>query len=346
MRLLLYPLSFLYAIITNIRNLLFDIGFFSSKEYQIPIICIGNLSVGGTGKTPLTDYLISLLSTTKKIAILSRGYGRTTEGFKLVETNSNAKIVGDEPLFLKQKHPNSLVIVDENRTRALDKIIEDYPEINLVIMDDGLQHRKIKAGLNILITDYHLPYYKDFLLPMGTLRESKKASERADIIIVHKAPKDLNPTEKKGMIQQLGVFITQRCYFSSIKYKNWRCISNKTKLLTEEKYSITLVTGIANPSSLIKKLEKDGHQITLIQFADHYNYKKTDINTILNLYNQDNSAKKLILTTEKDGVKLKAFESDFSDANLYIAPIENEIEEKENFEKQILNYVSANTTNC
>ncbi|MEE2700132.1 MAG: tetraacyldisaccharide 4'-kinase [Bacteroidota bacterium] len=345
MRLLLYPFSFLYAIITNIRNLLFDMGILASKEYDLPIICIGNLSAGGTGKTPLTDYVVSLLSD-YKTAILSRGYGRKTQGFKIVEIGNKAGDVGDEPLLLKQKHPNALVVVDENRTRAIERIIKNYPEIDLILMDDGFQHRSVIAGLNILLTHYHLPYYKDFLLPMGTLRESIKASERANIIIVSKSPKDLNPTEKKGIIQQLGVFITQRCYFSNIKYKNWKCFSNNTELLDEERYSITLVSGIANPNPLIKKLEKDGHDIALMQFANHHNYTESDISAILKQYNQDNSAKKLILTTEKDAVKLKTFENDFEDTNLYVIPIETELEEKENFDKQILNYVRSNTTNC
>ena len=344
MRLLLYPFSFLYAVITNVRNLLFDMGILASKEYEIPIICIGNLSIGGTGKTPLADYIISFLSE-YKIAIVSRGYGRIKKGYRVVETNSKVKNVGDEPLLLKQKHPNSVVAVDENRTRAIEKIMRNHPEIDVVLMDDGFQHRRVKAGLNILVTDYQIPYYKDFLLPMGTLRESKKASERADIIIVSKSPKDLNPTEKKGMIQQLGVFITQRCYFSNIRYKSWICISNNSEILENEKYSITLLSGIANPSPLIKKLEKDGHTVAVMQFADHHNYTKTDIRAILNNYNQDNSTKKLILTTEKDAVKLMAFEEEFKDTNLYLAPIKTEFEEKGNFEKQILNYVRANTKN-
>ncbi len=344
MRLLLYPFSFLYAVITNIRNLLFDIGVLPSKTFDIPIVCIGNLSVGGTGKTPLTDYIISLLSN-NKTAVLSRGYGRKTKGFLEVEINSKAENVGDEPLWLKQKHPNCLVVVDENRKRAIEKITKTYPEIEVILLDDGFQHRSVKAGFNILITDYHLSYYKDFLLPMGTLRESKESSKRADIIVVSKSPKDLNPTEKKGMIQQLGIFITQKCYFSHINYKKWKCISNNTELLENKKFSITLVTGIANPSPLLKKLENDGHSIALMQFADHHNYSKNDIVKILKNYKQDKSAKKLILTTEKDAVKLRAFEKDFGDANIYFAPIETAFEEKENFENQILKYVKTNKRN-
>ncbi|MBC8265706.1 MAG: tetraacyldisaccharide 4'-kinase [Flavobacteriales bacterium] len=345
MQLVLYPFSVLYAIVTNLRNLLFDMGIFPSKTFDIPIICIGNLSVGGTGKTPLTDYIITLLKNEKNIAVLSRGYGRNTSGFQEVSTESTAKKVGDESLLIKQKHPNCLVVVDENRKRGIENIMKKHPEIELILLDDGFQHRWVKAGFNILITDYSLPYYKDYLLPMGTLRESKESSKRAEIIVVSKSPKDINPTEKKGIIQQLGVFITQKCYFSHINYKSWKCITTNKDFLVEEKYSITLVTGIANASTLVENLKNNNHTVSHLEYADHHNYTLNDIEDILNKYNQDNSTKKLILTTEKDAVKLRKFENKFGDANIYFAPIETGFEEKENFEKQILNYVTANKRN-
>ena len=345
MRLLFLPFSALYGIIVYIRNLFFDLGIFQSKSFNFPIICIGNLSVGGTGKTPHTDYIITLLKENYNVAVISYGFGRKTQGYFEVENNSKAEKVGDEPLQLKQKHLNALVVVDENRRRGIEKIMKNHPEIDVILLDDGFQHRSVKAGLNILITDYHLPYYKDFLLPMGTLRESKKASERADIIVVSKSPKKINPTEKKGIIQKLGVFITQKCYFSHINYKNWKCLTTNEDLVVDETYSITLVTGIAKPTPLIKKLEKDGHTVSLMQFADHHNYSKTNAVEILNKYKQDNSAKKLILTTEKDAVKLSEFVEDFGDTNIYFVPIEATFEDKENFEKQILNYARGNKRN-
>ena len=344
MRLVLYPFSILYAIVTNLRNLLFDIGIFPSKTFDIPIICIGNLSVGGTGKTPLSFYIISVLEG-KNIAVLSRGYGRNTTAYQEVSSKSKAEKVGDEPLLLKQKHPSCLVVVDENRKRGIEKILKSHPEIDVILLDDGFQHRSVKAGLNILITDYNLPYYKDVLLPMGTLRESKKGSERADIIVVSKSPNEINPTEKKGIIQQLGVFITQKCYFSQIQYKNWKCITTNEGFLVEEKYSITLVTGIAIPTPLLENLTENEHSVSHLEYADHHNYTLKDIEDILTKYNQDNSAKKLILTTEKDAVKLREFEKELGDANVYFAPTETVFEEKENFEKQILNYVTANKRN-
>ena len=344
MRLVLYPFSILYAIVTNLRNLLFDIGIFPSKTFDIPIICIGNLSVGGTGKTPLSFYIISVLEG-KNIAVLSRGYGRNTTAYQEVSSKSKAEKVGDVPLLLKQKHPSCLVVVDENRNRGIAKILKSHPKIDVILLDDGFQHRSVKAGLNILITDYNLPYYKDVLLPMGTLRESKKGSERADIIVVSKSPNEINPTEKKGIIQQLGVFITQKCYFSQIQYKNWKCITTNEGFLVEEKYSITLVTGIASPTPLLENLTENEHSVSHLEYADHHNYTLKDIEDILTKYNQDNSAKKLILTTEKDAVKLREFEKELGDANVYFAPTETVFEEKENFEKQILNYVKSNKRN-
>ena len=228
---------------------------------------------------------------------------------------------------------------------AIENIIKNHPEIEVILLDDGFQHRRIKAGFNLLITEYNLPYYKDFLLPMGTLRENKKGSERANIIVVSKAPKLLNPTEKKGIIQQLGVFITQQCYFSHIHYQDWRCLTTNNILTTNEKYSITLVTAIANATPLLEMLKNSGHTVTHIKYANHHHYTLNDMENILNNYRQDNSAKKLILTTEKDAVKLRKFENEFGDANVYYAPIEVGFEEKENFEKQILNYVRSNKRN-
>ena len=180
---------------------------------------------------------------------------------------------------------------------------------------------------------------------MGTLRESKESSKRADTIVVSKSPKDLNPTEKKGIIQQLGIFITQKCYFSQIKYSNWKCITNNVILSDDKKYSITLVTGIANATPLLENLKENSHSVSHLAYADHHNYTLNDVEDILNNYKRDNSAKKLILTTEKDAVKLRKFEKEFGDANIYFAPIEVAFPEKENFEKQILNYVKSNKRN-
>ena len=342
MRYLLFPLAFIYGSITAIRNLFFDYGIFKSKKHNIPIICIGNLSVGGTGKTPHTQYIINLLKDNYKVAILSIGYGRKTSNLQVVETTSTATKVGDEPLQLKQNNPNCLVVVEKNRNKGVKQILKDFPETNVILLDDGYQHRWIKAGFNILITPYASPYYKDSLMPVGNLRESKKGAERANAIIFSKTPSNSNPTEKKGMVKKLNLFAHQKAYFSHINYCTWKCISTNEEFTPDEHYSITLVSGIANPNPLVDYLQNAGHKVKHLKFADHHNYGSNDITNILNKYNQDGSAKKLILTTEKDAVKLRIFEKDFGTANVYYLPIGIEVEEKEKFEKQILNYVAKN----
>jgi tetraacyldisaccharide 4'-kinase len=339
---LLIPLSFIYGSITAIRNLLFDYGIFKSVSHNIPIICIGNLSVGGTGKTPHTQYIIDLLNPDYKVAILSRGYGRKTSTLQYVETTSNATEVGDEPLQLKLNNPNCIVVVEKNRNKGVKKILKDFPETDVILLDDGYQHRWIKAGFNILITPYASPFYKDNLLPVGNLRESKKGAERANAIVFSKTPENINPTLKKGMLERLHLFAHQKAYFSHINYCTWRCISTNKEFTSDEKYSITLVSGIANPSPLLNYLQNKGHKVKHLKFADHHNYTPNDIANILSKYNKDSSAKKLILTTEKDATKLRVFEKDFDTANVYYLPIEIDFEDKEKFEKQLLNYVAKN----
>ena len=342
MRYLLFPLTIIYGSITTIRNLLFDYGIFKAKTYNIPIICIGNLSVGGTGKTPHTQYIISLLKDNYKVAILSRGYGRKTSNLQIVESTSTAAEVGDEPLQLKQNNPDCIVVVEKNRNKGLQQILKDFPETGVILLDDGYQHRWIKAGFNILITPYSTPYYKDSLMPVGNLRENKKGAERANAIVFSKTLSNSNPTEKKGMVKKLNLFAHQKAYFSHINYGTCKCISTNKEFIPDEQQSITLVSGIANPNPLVDYLQAAGHKVKHLKFADHHNYTNNDIANILKKYNQDSSTKKLILTTEKDATKLRVFEGEFGTANLYYLPISIEFEGKEKFEKQILNYVAKN----
>ncbi|MBT4881444.1 MAG: tetraacyldisaccharide 4'-kinase [Flavobacteriales bacterium] len=339
---LLIPLSFIYGSIIAIRNLLFDYGIFKAVSHNIPIICIGNLSVGGTGKTPHTQYIINLLKPDYKVAILSRGYGRKTSTLQYVETTSTATEVGDEPLQLKLNNPDCIVVVEKNRNKGVKKILKDFPETQVILLDDGYQHRWIKAGFNILITPYESPFYKDNLMPVGNLRESKKGAERANAIVFSKTPENINPTLKKGMLERLHLFAHQKAYFSHINYCTLRCISTNKEFTSYQKYSITLVSGIANPKPLVDYLENAGHNITHLKFADHHNYTSNDIANILAKHNADKSAKKLILTTEKDATKLKQFLTQFKDSNFYYIPIEIKIEQEDKFEKQILNYVAKN----
>ena len=342
MRYLLFPFSFIYGSITAMRNLLFDYGIFKSQSYTIPIICIGNLSVGGTGKTPHTQYLLDLLKNNYKVAVLSRGYGRKNSNLQFVEITSNAFEVGDEPLQLKQNNPECLVVVEKNRNKGVKQILKDFPETEVILLDDGYQHRWIKAGFNILITPFSSPYYKDYLMPVGKLRESKKGVSRANAVIFSKTPENTNPTLKKGMLERLHLFAHQEAYFSGIEYHKFKCINNNTELEENNPYSITLVSGIANTNPLIKYLEEKGHSINHLKYSDHHNYSSNDIDTILAEYNADKSIKKLILTTEKDATKLKQFLPHFKDVNFYYIPIEIKIEQSEKFKNQILDYVEKN----
>ncbi len=342
MRYLLFPFSLIYASITSIRNLGFDYGIFKSQNHNIPIICIGNLSVGGSGKTPHAQYVVNLLKNNYKVAILSRGYGRNSSSLQYVEVNSTPSQVGDEPLLIKQNHPDCLVVVEKNRNKGVKQILKDFPETEIILLDDGFQHRWIKAGFNILITSYFSPYYQDYVIPVGNLRESKKGAERAQIIIISKTPEQSKSTEKKGMLAKLNLFDNQTAYFSHIEYSKWKCINTNNELQDDKTYSITLVTGIANAQPLVSHLQKVGHSVHHLEYADHHKYTTKDIDNILAKYNADKSTKKLILTTEKDAAKLREFKKQFGTENVYFSPIEVVLGQSEKFEKQILDYVAKN----
>ena len=342
MRYLLFPLSFIYGSITSMRNLLFDYGVLKAKTHPVPIICIGNLSLGGTGKTPHTQYLLDLLKNNYKVAVLSRGYGRKTSDLQLVEITSNALEVGDEPLQLKQNNHECLVVAEKNRNKGVQHIIKNFPKTDVILLDDGYQHRWIKAGFNILITPFSSPYYNDYLMPVGKLREGKKGVTRANAVIFSKSPKNTNPTLKKGMLDRLHLFSHQKAYFSVIEYHKFKCLSNNTELEENTNYSITLVSGIANTNPLIKYLKEKGHSINHLKYPDHHNYTSKDIDTILAKYNAEKSTKKLILTTEKDATKLKQFAPNFKNVNFYYIAIKIQIDQSEKFKNQILDYVEKN----
>ena len=342
MRLMLYLLSIIYGVCITLRNALFDYDVLKSKEHKVPVICIGNLSIGGSGKTPLTNYIAKILSQEHKIAILSRGYGRKSSKFKYVELNSAVSAVGDEPLQLKINNPNCIVAVNNNRNYGVEKILFDHPETNAILLDDGFQHRRIKAGLNIIVTPFYKSFIKDNLLPLGTLREPANEATRADIILISKTPENATPMEKKKLIKTLNLKAHQKGYFSSIIYHKYKSLKNNTTLKYARDYSITLVSGIVEPNPLVEHLEKEGKKVTLIKFPDHHNYTAKDIKNILSIHKKDKSVKKLILTTEKDATKLKQFSTHFNRENVYYISIDIELNDREIFEKQLLDYVTKN----
>ena len=328
--------------IISARNTLFNYGILESKLISIPTICIGNLSIGGNGKTPLTNYIAKILSKNYNVAILSRGYGRLSKGFYLVNTNSDPLNTGDEPLQLKISNPDCIVAVNSNRHEGILKIMHKYPQTQVILMDDGFQHRWVRAGLNIIISTYQNLYTKDNLLPLGTLREPKKEAKRAEIIIVSKTPYNLNQDQKNNIIKNLKLNKNQTGYITSIKYNKYKCVFNNTELKNEEDYSVTLITGIVNHNLLVEHLKKLNRKVNLIKYSDHHNYTSKDINDILLTYKKDKNTKKLILTTEKDATKIRKFDMKFRGVKVYFIPIEIIFSNKKIFEKQILEYVKEN----
>tara|TARA_B100000963_G_scaffold40097_3_gene29832 strand:+ start:3351 stop:4385 length:1035 start_codon:yes stop_codon:yes gene_type:complete len=340
MRYFLYPFSLIYYLITTIRNLFYDHGIIKSIKHKTPIICVGNLSMGGTGKTPLTDYITKTLLKSFKIAIISRGYGRKTSDFRYVDLNSSPLDVGDEPLMLKNKNPKAIVVVENNRNKAVKKIINDFPKINLIILDDGFQHRKIQAKNYILTTPFHNLYFNNNIFPLGTLRESKKGSKRADIIMVSNSPKKISETTRKNIIKYINPQKNQSIFFSSIEYLNYISLKDNSEVKKEnfKNYCVTLVTAIASNKKILEHIKSNYNNIKILSFIDHHYFNENDVHKILTLHSKHKSRKKLILTTEKDATKLKKYISMFGDNKIYYINIKINIDQKEKFNKQLLDY--------
>ncbi len=333
-RFLLFPFAVLYDLITSIRNLFFSTGIFKSKSFEIPVIAVGNLSVGGTGKTPQIEYLIRLLKDSYKIATLSRGYKRKTKGFQILKETHTAEDVGDEPLQFFLKFKEITVAVDANRTQGIKKLQElIQPEV--VLLDDAFQHRKVKADLYILLTKYDNLYANDFLLPTGNLRESRRGAKRAEIVIVTKCPEILLEKEKQRIKERLKIQPNQKLYFTKIVYNTTLKGTNEVALSTFKKKKVILVTGIANPNPLLRFLESKEIEYKHIKFPDHHNFSLNEIEEIKQELTKSNESDTIILTTEKDYVRLKG-----KLEKLYYLEIETKFLEGEKpFKATILNVI-------
>jgi tetraacyldisaccharide 4'-kinase len=332
----------IYGVIVFFRNIAFDLGLLKSKSYNFPLIGVGNLCVGGSGKTPHVEYLLRLLGQDKRPHVLSRGYGRQSKGFIEVTSSSNANIVGDEPLQIARKFPYSNVFVCENRTYGISKLRE-Y-DFGVLILDDAFQHRYVKAGLNILLTKFEDLYVDDYLLPLGNLRESKSQSKRADIIIVTNTPIPLLPCDEYRINEQLTPNSNQNLFFSSVNYLDLTSVFYEEKIELNGK-NVLLVTGIANSANIIKYISEKSKVIKHLEYSDHHTYVEQDIKNIITEWNSIESSEKLILTSEKDAVKLRYFESKFKEVPIYYLPIEIKFQGENNFNDLILNYVRENNYN-
>ena len=338
LRILLFPFSILYGCITFIRNKFFDWGVF--KVYNVPVksISIGNLSVGGTGKTPHVAFIVDFLKNNFKTAILSRGYGRKTKGYFQVNASSTSEMVGDEPLFyFNNYHKDVSVVVCESRKQGVVEI-EKTLHPNVIVLDDAFQHRKVKAGLSILLTEFSKPFYSDWMLPVGNLREFSSGKKRADLIVVTKCPENLSEKDKNNCIKKMNVS-TSRIYFSKIVYGDIIRFDNQSVELVEE---VLLVAGIANPFPLKEYLERD-KKVELIAFPDHHDFSLSEIQKIHTKFDALENKTALILTTEKDYMRLKS-QLSIQDLEKYpwcYVPITIDIDRKKEFLDEIINYVDT-----
>jgi tetraacyldisaccharide 4'-kinase len=342
-RFLLFPISILYGLGVVLRNLLFDWGLFKSTKFTIPVLVIGNITVGGSGKSPMTAYLLKLLKNERRVAVLSRGYGRKTTGFRLVETDSTAAEVGDEPMQFKQHFPALTVAVCEDRVAGMHQLVADH---DVVILDDAYQHRWLQASLSILLLEYSALQKVDFLLPTGNLREPRSATKRADILVVTKAPQNLTSAEKAELIKHIKPQAHQALFFSYLSYNNLLNVADSSARALNslnEHTQIFLLTGIANAKPLLAELKQYTSQIIHHQYPDHYNFSTSDIEKITQEYQDCEAADKLIITTEKDAQRLKShiFASSLANTALYVLPVETAFaeEDKMNFDDLIYTHV-------
>lgn len=334
LRKILFPFAILYGLITAIRNFLFDKGILKSYSFDLPIIAVGNLSVGGTGKTPQIEYLIRLLSNDYKIATLSRGYKRKSEGFVLADANVNSEILGDEPFQFFQKFPNIQVAVDANRKNGIEQLLSKKTKPEVILLDDAYQHRKVKAGFYILLTAYNDLYANDFILPTGNLRESRGGAQRADIVVVTKCPPNLSDKERNDIERKLQLEPLQKIFFTSIAYDEFIFSEEIQISVSEIKNSEKLLlAGIAKPKPFFDYLKNENDVV--LTYPDHHHFSEKDIAEI-----KEKSKGKIIITTEKDFVRLKG---NLPKEQLFYLPIKSEfLQNQEVFDKTIFNYVENN----
>lgn len=340
-RILLLPFALVYWFIIFIRNQLYDRNVLKSASFGLPLICVGNLSVGGTGKSPMVEYLVMRLKHQFKVATLSRGYKRKTKGYALATPNTTALEVGDEPMLFHTKFPDVPVAVGEERMVAIPQLLHDRPETEVIILDDAFQHRTIKAGFNILLTDYGNLFTRDFYLPTGDLRDLRSSYKRADIIIVTKCPAQLSVEEKNEIIQEIDPLAHQKIFFTCIAYGKPYHLLTRHLTHIDEKTEVLLVTGIANPKPLKKYLEERTDSYHMLPYNDHHIFTIDDWRDIIRRYKQVDSPYKMILTTEKDAMRLMKFSGELNGIPFYVVPIEHRFlfGEGESFDNAVVSFI-------
>lgn len=351
-KLLLYPFSVLYGVAIAMRNRLYDLKILESKEFEVPVISVGNITVGGTGKTPHTEYLVKLLRQNFRVATLSRGYKRKTKGFYFVDQESTVAEVGDEPLQMKRKYPGVTVAVDEDRVNGVESLLKQVPPPDVVVLDDAFQHRKISPGINILLIDYNKPIKDDSLLPYGRLRESKFQARRANIIIITKCPNEITPINRRILSKDVRLFPYQDLYFTTMVYGQMIPLFDEGRpmdLFNDPHHmAILLVTGIAAPEYAIQYLSGITRELDAMSFPDHHNFTLKDMGSIQERFEALQKQEKIIVTTEKDAVRIRHLDLPRKlKSVLYVLPVQVKFLDREGkqFDQKIISYVGENKSN-
>lgn len=348
-RLLLFPFSLLYALAIVLRNMAYDYKILKSYRFQVPVILVGNLTVGGTGKSPMIAYLVKKIKSKHQLAVLSRGYGRVTTGFIVADSNATSQQIGDEPLQLKKQFPELTVAVCEDRVQGINQLMTNH---SLILMDDGYQHRAVTPGLSILLFDYHTLNSFQWFLPTGNLREPMSGIKRANVIMVTKSPQNITAIDRKRCIAAIKPFAHQQVFFSYLTYGNLKSLNNapierNLESITSSTH-IILLTGIANADPLLQKIKEYSDRVDHHHYPDHYQFNKKDMLKLSAAYSSLHKVDKLIITTEKDAQRLNdiQFKELIKNLFIYYIPVQVEIHQsdKENFDNLIETYVAESST--
>lgn len=350
----LLPASWIYGSAVGIRNWLFNIGLLKSQAYSVPIIAVGNITVGGAGKTPHVEHLVRLLQDKIKVAVLSRGYKRKTRGYQLADKDSTVETIGDEPFQMMKKFPNIFVATDKKRRRGIERLTSDEEtrEVDAILLDDAYQHRYVKPGINILLVDYHRLIIDDRLLPAGRLRESARGKRRADIVIITKCPQNLKPMDYRVLTKTMELFPYQELYFTTLEYGTLQPLFPDEGKAPDSVGSshVLLLTGIASPKQMEQDVLDELKPLSMetLAFADHHYYKEKDVRRINEAFNELPEPR-MIITTEKDAARLYSVNglSDEVRKNIYALPIRIQfmLDQEESFNNKILSYVQKNSRN-
>lgn len=340
-RILLLPFSILFGIIVLVRNKLYDRGILKSHQFGLPLICVGNLSVGGTGKSPMVEYLVFLLRRKYRVATLSRGYKRKTRGYALANEQTTAIEIGDEPMLFFKKFPDVPVAIGEERLVAIPQLLQDKPETEVIILDDAFQHRQVHAGLNILLTDYGNLFTRDFFLPTGDLRDMRSSYTRAQILVVTKCPPNLGDWEREALEREIEPLPHQQLFFTSISYGTAYHIIYRNHYHIRPETEVLLVTGIANPEPLKQYLEEQVSSYQMMHYNDHHIFSVDDWREIRKRFQSMDASDKIVLTTEKDAMRLLKFSNEIDGMPFYVLPIEHHFlfNEAERFAQEVTSYL-------